>query len=188
MYINLSEGQSTRHHSLHSTITRRTCGPACCMCTWIVSLSTVWCLVWQWRLVWGWWLYQDMHQDQGDASQVNGAYAYAYGRTASDNHTQRLVLPSFPLFGGERGCTLASLHTFCLSPLAFASVSRCVKALFATQHRHRPVVYPATRHSTFHASYRSLQHSGGYTSTWGPEGSKPWPISAVSVKFGQAAA
>ena len=25
-----------------------------------------------------WWLYEDMHQDQGDASQVNKAYAYAY--------------------------------------------------------------------------------------------------------------
>jgi len=66
-----------------------------------------------------------------------------------DNHTQRLVLPSFPLFGGERGFTLASLHTFCLCPLAFASVSRRFKALFTTQHRHRLVVYPATHHSTF---------------------------------------
>jgi hypothetical protein len=53
-----------------------------------------------------------------------------------DNHTQRLVLPSFPLFGGEQGFTLASLNTFCLCPLAFASVSRCFKALFTTQHRH----------------------------------------------------
>jgi len=51
----------------------------CCMCTWIVSLSTIWCLVWEWRLVWRWWLYEDMHQDQGDASHVR-AYAYAYGR------------------------------------------------------------------------------------------------------------
>jgi len=42
----------------------------CCMCTWIVSLSTVWCLVWEWRLVWRWWLYQDMHQDQGNASHA----------------------------------------------------------------------------------------------------------------------
>jgi len=75
-----------------------------------------------------------------------------------DNHTQRLVLPSFPLFGGERGFTLASHHTFRLCPLAFASVSRCFKALFTTQHRHRPVLYPATRHSTFYASYRSLWH------------------------------
>jgi hypothetical protein len=31
-----------------------------------------------------------------------------------DNHTQRLVLPSFPLFGGEQGFTSASLHTFCV--------------------------------------------------------------------------
>ena len=29
-----------------------------------------------------------------------------------DNHTQRLVLPSFPLFGGERGITLASRFPF----------------------------------------------------------------------------
>jgi hypothetical protein len=29
----------------------------CCMCTWIMSLSMVWCLVWSW------WLYQDMHQN-----------------------------------------------------------------------------------------------------------------------------
>jgi len=82
-----------------------------------------------------------------------------------NNHTQRLVLPSFPLFGGERGFTLASLHTFCLCPLAFASVSRRFKALFTTQHRHRRVVYPATCHSMFYASYRSLQYACGYTST-----------------------
>ena len=83
--------------------------------------------------------------------------------------TQRLVLPSFPLFGGEWGFTLASLHTFCLYPLAFASVSCRFKALFTTQHRHRPVVYPATHHSTFYASYRSLRYACGYTSRWGPE-------------------
>jgi len=82
-----------------------------------------------------------------------------------DNHTQRLVLPSFPLFGGEQGFTLASLHAVCLCPLAFASVSRCFKALFTTQHQHRPVVYPATHHSMFYTSYRRLRYACGYTST-----------------------
>jgi hypothetical protein len=100
-----------------------------------------------------------------------------------DNHTQRLVLPSFPLFGGEQGFTLASLHTFCLCPLAFASVSCCFEALFSTQHRHRPVVYPATSCSKFYASYRSLWHGCRFTSTCGPG-----PISIVSVKFCQAVA
>jgi len=82
-----------------------------------------------------------------------------------DNHTQHLVSPSFPLFGGEQGFTSASLHTFCLCPHALASVFRCFKALFTTQHRHRSVVYPATCHSMFYASYRSLQHVCGCTST-----------------------
>ena len=56
-------------------------------------------------------------------------------------------MPSVPLFGGEQGFTLASLHTICLCPLAFPSVSRCYQALFTSQHQHRPVVYPAPRHS-----------------------------------------
>jgi len=64
---------------------------------------------------------------------------------------------AFPSFGGERGFTLASLHTFRLCPLAFATVCHCFKALFTTQHRHQPVVYPATRHSMLYASYRSIR-------------------------------
>jgi hypothetical protein len=68
-------------------------------------------------------------------------------------------------FWGERGFTLALLHTFCLCLLAIASVSRGVKPLFTTQHRHRPVVYPATRNWTFYASSRSLRYACGYAST-----------------------
>jgi len=65
-----------------------------------------------------------------------------------------------------------------------ACFCKCIslfKALFTTQHWLRPVVYPATRHSKFYASHRSLRHACGFTSTWGPG-----PISAVSVKFRQA--
>jgi hypothetical protein len=41
-----------------------------------------------------------------------------------DNHTQRLVLPSFPLFGGEQGVTLASLHTLSVS----ACFCKCISS------------------------------------------------------------
>jgi len=63
-----------------------------------------------------------------------------------NNHTQRLVLPSFPTFLG------GVWFYFGFTPY-LVSVSACFckyilsfKALFTTQHRHRPVVYPATRH------------------------------------------
>jgi hypothetical protein len=42
----------------------------CCMSIWIMSLCIVRCLIWEWKLVWIWWLYEDMHQDQGDGSHV----------------------------------------------------------------------------------------------------------------------
>jgi hypothetical protein len=58
-----------------------------------------------------------------------------------------------PSFWGGVGYYFGFTISLRLCPLAFASVSRCFKALFTTQHRHQPVVYLATRHSKFYASY-----------------------------------
>ena len=123
-------------------------------------------------------------------NEVGPSRSSAFGRQLTAYKYTHLPHPhSTPDFAklspleGEPGLTLASPYTICLCPLAFASVSRCFKGLITTQHRHRPVVYPATRLSKFYDSYRSLGHACGYNSTWRPEALKPWPIGAVSVMF-----
>jgi hypothetical protein len=93
---------------------------------------------------------------------------------------------AFPFLGGSG--VLLWLHSIpCLCPLAFASVSRHFKALFTTQHRRdQPVVYPATR--------RTIQRFIPVIEAYDMPVDIPvrevqkWPISAVSVKFHQAAA
>jgi len=103
-------------------------------------------------------------------------------------------MPGFPKLSplwGEAGFYFGFTISLRLCPLAFASVSHRFKALFTTQHWRTISSLPVGSNSPFstpYASYRSLRLACGYTSTWGSEASKPWPISAVSVKFRQAAA
>jgi len=58
------------------------------------------------------------NQWRGRATPLCLAGAQSHGAQGSwiihtfDNHTQRLVLPSAPRFGGERGITLASRYSF----------------------------------------------------------------------------
>jgi len=121
----------------------------------------------------------------------------AFSLTEPFHHThlwQPHSTPGFaklsPLWGGA-GFYFGFTISLGLCPLAFASVSRRVKALFTTQHCRTIgslLVWSNSPFSTPYASYQSLRHACGHTSTWGPEVSKPWPISAVSVKFCQVAA
>ena len=108
-----------------------------------------------------------------------------------DNHIQRLVLPGFPLFGGMRSFTLASRFPFVCVRLRLQVYLVVLKALFTSQHWRTIgslLVWSNSAVSSRYANYRSLRHVCGHTSTWRLEASKPWPISAVSVKFRQAAA
>ena len=101
---------------------------------------------------------------------ATNSVTYVSLHTPSTTTLNAWFCQAFPFLGGSG--VLLWLHSIpclcplaCLLALAFASVSRRFKALFTTQHRHRPVVYPATRHLMFYASYRSLRYACGYTST-----------------------
>jgi hypothetical protein len=84
----------------------------------------------------------------------------------SDNTSRRLVLPSFPLFGGERGFTVASSSHTGVCPLIFRWVCLIDNAVDTTQHRHRTVVpcwgnLPSFVHFT--PAIRWLRHAMTYT-------------------------